>query len=82
MRYILSKTFSLLKYFSARNFGCVGHDGREYYPYAPYGWSVPGSAGDSEASARLREGVRPGVTAVGGRIVGDPMPEVVSSLEF
>ena len=19
----------------ARNFGCVGHDGREYYPYAP-----------------------------------------------
>ena len=44
---------------------------------------LPGSAGDSGASARLRGGVRPGVTAAGGRIVGYPMPEVISSsLEF
>ena len=35
------------------------------------------------APARPKEGVRPGVTAAGGRIVGYPMPEVISSsLEF
>ena len=44
---------------------------------------MPGNAGDNEASARHREGVRPGVTAAGGWIVGYPMPEVMSSsLEF
>ena len=43
---------------------------------------MPGNAGDSEASARHREGVRPGVTAAGGQIVGYPMPEVLGSLEF
>ena len=43
---------------------------------------MPDSVGYSQAPARPSEGVRPGVTAAGGRIVGYPMPEVLGSLEF
>ena len=58
------------------HFGCGGHDGREYYPYAIVG-RMQGSVGYSWAPARPWEGVRLGVTAAGGRVVEYFMPRML-----